>query len=75
MITPLLRVQVPALWTRPSPALTQAQADLAAQDRHGRWTALDALPQAARERIDSDISQLTEQLAPIAQILEPRRDT
>ena len=74
MITPLLRVRYPAL-DQTVAALNQAQSDLAAQDHHGRWTAPAALPRPARERIDSDISQLTERLAPIAQILEPRRAT
>jgi iron uptake system component EfeO len=39
----------------------------------GTWPPLTALDRAVRERINSDISQLAEDLAPVATILEPRR--
>jgi iron uptake system component EfeO len=49
--------------------LAKAKKDVAANDK----TALDDLPTAKRELIDSDVSELTELLAPIASICEPRR--
>jgi iron uptake system component EfeO len=53
--------------------LAQAKTDVAATDVNGRWLALDQLSRAQRERINADISELSEQLAPIASICEPRR--
>ena len=55
-------------------ALQRAQRDinaLAAAD--GKLPALANLTRTQRERIDSDISELSELLAPVAAILEPRR--
>ena len=49
--------------------LTHAEKDL---DATG-YPPLATLPTASRERIDADLSQLTEDLAPVATILEPRR--
>jgi iron uptake system component EfeO len=74
LLTALLKVRYAGLDATLS-ALSQAQADVSAQRRDGRWISLTALPQPIRERIDSDLSRLTELLAPVASILEPRRDT
>jgi iron uptake system component EfeO len=74
ILTPLLRPRSRAL-DQASGALARAQADVAAERRGGRWAALQSLPRLRRERIDSDVSELTELLAPVASILEPRRDT
>lgn len=53
--------------------LARAERDVDAT-RHGTvFQPLDTLPRAARQRIDSDFSQLAELLAPVAAILEPRR--
>jgi iron uptake system component EfeO len=52
-------------------ALTAADVDRL-RTRTG-WPALDALSRAERERLDADVSQLAEDLAPVATILEPRR--
>jgi iron uptake system component EfeO len=54
-------------------ALDRARRDLDRQHRDGRWTALAALSRTDRQRIDADISELTERLAPVATICEPRR--
>lgn len=61
--------QLPALDTE----LARAKIDLDAVNQHGEWPALDTLSRSQREHIDADLSELTEQLAPIASILEPRR--
>jgi iron uptake system component EfeO len=53
--------------------LDRTQHDVDATYRAGAWPAPSALDQATRERIDGDVSQLAELLAPIAAILEPRR--
>jgi iron uptake system component EfeO len=54
--------------------LQKAQQDLGAlSGADGTLPALTALSRPQRELIDSDISELSELLAPIASILEPRR--
>jgi iron uptake system component EfeO len=74
ILAPLLRPRYAAL-AQATAQLSRAQADVAAQDRRGRWTPLTAIPQATRQRIDSDVGELCELLAPVATILEPRRST
>ena len=57
-------------------ALQRAQHDIAAlAGTGGSLPALGTLSRTQRERINSDISELSELLAPIASILEPRRAT
>ena len=78
LITPVLTSRytgLPAL----NRAMGQAGADL---DRlsHGSasspvWPRLSTLSRAEHERIDADLSQLSELLAPVASILEPRRNS
>ncbi|QRP47597.1 EfeM/EfeO family lipoprotein [Amycolatopsis sp. FDAARGOS 1241] len=54
--------------------LTRTEATLdAARHPDGSWTPVSALSQPQREKIDADVSELTERLAPIAAIAEPRR--
>jgi iron uptake system component EfeO len=54
--------------------LTTTDQDLAGlRQADGTYPALVALPSATRERVDGDFSQLSEQLAPVAAICEPRR--
>jgi iron uptake system component EfeO len=53
--------------------LATTTADLRAMDVGGTWTPVGMLSTANRERIDSDFGELTELLAPIASICEPRR--
>jgi iron uptake system component EfeO len=55
--------------------LNTAQAMVSAQ-RHGdgSWTVLGALSQPDREKINSALSELTEQLAPVAAITDIRRE-
>ncbi|MBV9593729.1 MAG: EfeM/EfeO family lipoprotein [Actinobacteria bacterium] len=55
--------------------LAQSKADLDALSTSGVYPPLSALSSTQRERIDADISELSEQLAPIASILEPRRNS
>ncbi len=57
-----------------SAQLDRAAADVAALRRpDGSWPALSALRTADRERVDGDVGQLAELLAPVAAILQPRR--
>ena len=73
LIKPLLTGRY-AQWPQTQGALQRAQADIAVlAGAGGSLPALGGLSRAQRERIDSDISELSERLAPIASILEPRR--
>ena len=72
LLTPLLARRYPAL-PELNAALARATSDLDAQHRAGRWTPLADLTTSARERIDADFGELTELLAPVASICEPRR--
>lgn len=72
IVMPLLRGRDTEL-DRVSVGLTRASRDVDAFDHAGRWVPLDGLDTHSRERIDADISELTELLAPVASILEPRR--
>jgi iron uptake system component EfeO len=53
--------------------LAEAQRLVEAQDRAAGWTPLSALTTSEREHLNAAVSQLTELLAPVAAILEPRR--
>jgi iron uptake system component EfeO len=54
--------------------LTRTQTTLdAARRPDGSWTPLDRLPRKERQKLNADVSELTELLAPIAAIAEPRR--
>ena len=72
LLTPLLAKRYPAL-PELNATLARASADLNAQHRSGRWTPLADLTTSAREQIDADFGELTELLAPVASICEPRR--
>jgi iron uptake system component EfeO len=73
ILRPLLATRLPSLpsvdaW------LGKAQAALQAGRRpDGSWTPVGQLSQAQREKINGAVAELTEQLAPIAAITEPRR--
>ena len=55
-------------------SLSLVQSDLeAAHQPDGTWTAVAALPTLQREQLDGATDQLVEELAPIADLLEPRR--
>ncbi|SDI76362.1 iron uptake system component EfeO [Frankineae bacterium MT45] len=75
----VLQIIRPLLLTRYSqlPTLTAALAtsahDLATLRTAAGWPALAQLSRPQRELVDSDFSQLSELLAPVASILEPRR--
>jgi iron uptake system component EfeO len=72
ILKPLLTPRYPAL-AQLDRELTTAEHDLDAQHHGTSWTPLAQLTRPQRERINADISELTELLAPIAAICEPRR--
>jgi iron uptake system component EfeO len=71
-IAPVLRPRYPR-WSTAIGELDALRKLVAAQERHGRWTAPAALGRADRERLDGALGQLLEDLAPIAAIGEVRR--
>ncbi len=74
ILHPLLATRYPQL-RQLTAAITSSQHDLDALRAGGVWPALTTLTRNQRERIDADISNLCELLAPVASILEPRRDS
>jgi iron uptake system component EfeO len=73
LLRPLLVPRYPALG-RLDASLAATARDVAAQRRpDGSYPPLDTLARASRERIDADVSELSELLAPVASICEPRR--
>jgi iron uptake system component EfeO len=60
-------------WQTAMDEMAALQRLVSAQERGGRWTALDALARADRERLNGALGQLLEDLAPIAAIGEVRR--
>ncbi|HEX4428083.1 MAG TPA: EfeM/EfeO family lipoprotein [Frankiaceae bacterium] len=54
-------------------ALAKAKLQIDALKKGARWPPLTALATSERERLDATISDLSERLAPVASILEPRR--
>ena len=72
IIKPLLASRYPQLPAVESD-LASTESDLQGLRTAAGFPALSALSRTQRERIDSDLSELAERLAPIATILEPRR--
>jgi iron uptake system component EfeO len=72
LLTPLLKSRYPGL-PRALHQLEVTRADIAAFGVGDTWTPADELSTANRERVNSDVSELAELLAPIASICEPRR--
>jgi iron uptake system component EfeO len=72
LLEPLLRSRYARL-PRLEHALTRTRHDLRAMAHDGRFPTLDSLTRRRRERVDADFSGLTELLAPVASICEPRR--
>ena len=73
VLRPLLTSRYPQLsqvdeWTQRLQTLLQAQ-----QHPDDSWTPVDQLSSMDREQLDAALSELIEQLAPIAAITEPRR--
>jgi iron uptake system component EfeO len=73
VLRPLLTSRYPQLsqvddWTNRLQTLLQAQ-----QHPDGSWTPITQLSSMDRERLNATLSELIEQLAPIAAITEPRR--
>lgn len=72
MLESLLKPRYRALPTLDA-NLARAERDLDALRQQQTWPPLAALGRSARERINADVGQLCELLAPVASILEPRR--
>jgi iron uptake system component EfeO len=73
VLRPLLQPRYPALSTVDK-WLDRTQADLDGTHKpDGTWTPVAQLDAKQRQKINGDVSELTEQLAPIAAIAEPRR--
>jgi len=72
ILEPLLATRYSAM-PQVTRELATAQHDLDGQHHGSAWTPLAKVPRPQRERINADISQLSELLAPIAAICEPRR--
>ncbi|WP_329056765.1 EfeM/EfeO family lipoprotein [Amycolatopsis sp. NBC_01488] len=73
VLRPLLAPRYPDL-SKVDSWLTRTQTTLDAAHRpDGTWTPLAQLPQKERQKLNADVSELTELLAPIAAIAEPRR--
>jgi iron uptake system component EfeO len=73
VLRPLLTSRYPALPTVDSWLARSQAAIQTARRADGSWTPVAQLAQPQRQKIDGDVSQLTELLAPIAAITEPRR--
>jgi iron uptake system component EfeO len=71
LLRPVLASRYPDLGTTER-RLAQAQSDVRDADVAGAWTPLTSLGTVERERVDSDVSELTDLLAPVAAICEPR---
>ncbi|MFJ9780327.1 EfeM/EfeO family lipoprotein [Amycolatopsis sp. NPDC101161] len=73
VLRPLLAPRYPDL-SKVDTWLTRTQSFLDAAHRpDGSWTPLAQLPQKERQKLNADVSELTELLAPVAAIAEPRR--
>jgi iron uptake system component EfeO len=73
VLRPLLAPRYPDL-SKVDTWLARTQSLLDAAHRpDGSWTPLAQLPQKERQKLNADVSELTELLAPIAAIAEPRR--
>ncbi|WP_290056649.1 EfeM/EfeO family lipoprotein [Amycolatopsis solani] len=73
VLRPLLAPRYPEL-SKVDSWLTRTQSALdAAHHPDGSWTPLKQLSQLQRQKLNADVGELTELLAPIAAIAEPRR--
>jgi iron uptake system component EfeO len=72
-LRPLLQQRLPTLATVDSWLDRATAAVQAARHPDGTWTPVGALDQRHREEIDGAVAELTEQLAPVATIVAPRR--
>ncbi|WP_370949290.1 EfeM/EfeO family lipoprotein [Amycolatopsis sp. cg5] len=73
VLRPLLTPRFPGLSTVDKWMNRTRTAVSAARRADGTWTPLAQLDPALRQRINGSVAELTEQLAPIAAIAEPRR--
>ena len=71
-LEPLLKPRDSGL-ARLEASMARARTYTASFDHGGRWTPLDKLTRAQRERLDADFGDLLEQLAPVAAIFDVRR--
>ena len=73
VLRPLLAPRYPAL-SKVDDWLNRTQSTLdSARHQDGTWTPVAQLTQPQRQKLNADVSELTELLAPIAAIAEPRR--
>lgn len=70
---PLLNSRVPGLMTKIDTWMRRTERDVDSFAHDGHWTPVNRLGRTQRETLDADMSALTEQLAPIAAILDVRR--
>ena len=73
VLRPVLAPRYPALSTVDSWMKRTASALDGAKRPDGSWTPVNQLAAPQRQKLNADVSQLTELLAPIAAIAEPRR--
>ncbi|NEA56191.1 EfeM/EfeO family lipoprotein [Streptomyces sp. SID13666] len=73
-LRPLLATRFPEL-PRLDAWLDRTQHTLDSFDHDGTWAPLGTLPRADRQRINSDMSELVERLAPVAALCDVRRTT
>lgn len=73
VLRPVLAPRYPGLSTVDSWMKRTATALDAAKRPDGSWTPVNQLSAPQRQKLNADVSQLTELLAPIAAIAEPRR--
>lgn len=70
---PLLNSRAPGLMTKIDTGMQRTERDVDGFEHHGHWTPVSRLGRAQRETLNADVGNLTEQLAPIAAILDVRR--
>ena len=73
VLRPVLQPRMPALPTVDSWLDRATAAVQAARRPDGTWRPVGSLDRGRREKIDGAIAELTEQLAPVASIVAPRR--
>ncbi|WP_405864426.1 EfeM/EfeO family lipoprotein [Streptomyces sp. NBC_00005] len=70
---PLLNSRAPGLMTKIGTWMQRTERDVDGFEHDGHWTPVGRLGQGQHETLDADVGNLTEELAPIAAILDVRR--